>query len=629
MPPLRFCFVFLAVLIGVAGCTNVRQPFNNAQGAAFYGRADPDAVAGDYLQGRFAASQQDYGRAADAFGRAADMRGDLSLVASAFRYALATGDLSEAKQYAALLVASPTIQESGHTAAMAGFLDEDLPRLTLVAAAFREGDVLTAQRLLASPLSSPLGQSVGHLLLGWSVYDADAPTAGVKALRDVPEGTFAGFVPFHMALMFDQAKDFGAAEVAYAEALHAPGADTAIIGYAGFNERQKTREEALILYRKMSADRGFLRRVGRMGQARLDDAHPLETREFLRLAEKAPLELAQNQREAVALAFLNYAWSAYEQAMSQQEAATRAGFERLVVSLEIPLALAQLAVSVDEKLGAGYYIIGAIAGAEERHAAAAAANKRVLPTSWLYNYAAIDRADAYVKMDQPDEAISLIREYLRQDALAPDVAVTLANLLSEQKDFDGATAAATQAVDIANALSTADTRGNNLWRYHFARGAIASEAGRWAEAEVDLRFALTLAPNEPLLLNFLGYSYVERGQNVDEAFGMIERALEARPSSGAITDSLGWAHYQRGDYEKAARLLERAVALSPGDDVITDHLGDAYWQLGRKIEARFEWRRVLEIDDLDPALRQRVEEKLAGSPPEKGFLATPQAAEVP
>ena len=135
------------------------------------------------------------------------------------------------------------------------------------------------------------------------------------------------------------------------------------------------------------------------------------------------------------------------------------------------------------------------------------------------------------------------------------------------------------------------------------------ELDDWPQAEIDLKRAVELAPEEPTALNYLGYSWVERGQNLDEAFELIEKAVSLQPNSGAIIDSLGWAHYQLGEYEKAVGHLEHAASLEPDDPVITEHLGDVYWRLSRKIEARYQWRHVLELEP-DDEQKRSIEQKL-------------------
>lgn len=152
------------------------------------------------------------------------------------------------------------------------------------------------------------------------------------------------------------------------------------------------------------------------------------------------------------------------------------------------------------------------------------------------------------------------------------------------------------------------------WRLFFARGAARERLGRWEEAETDLQRALEIEPDQPDVMNYLGYTWVDRGENLEQGLAMLTRAVELRPNSGAVLDSLGWAHYRLGHYEQALSYLERAVELEPSDPILNDHLGDNYWRVGRRTEARFQWRRVL---TLEPAqtLRTEAERKIeAGLP---------------
>ena len=145
------------------------------------------------------------------------------------------------------------------------------------------------------------------------------------------------------------------------------------------------------------------------------------------------------------------------------------------------------------------------------------------------------------------------------------------------------------------------------------RAIIYERLDRWSEAEADFKRVLSFAPDDADTLNYLGYTWVDRGENLEEAFDMIERALELEPQSGAITDSLGWAYYKLGKYEQAKTYLEDAVVLTPYSATIIDHLGDVYWRLGRKREATFQWKRALEFDPTEEE-RETIEAKLAAGP---------------
>ena len=157
------------------------------------------------------------------------------------------------------------------------------------------------------------------------------------------------------------------------------------------------------------------------------------------------------------------------------------------------------------------------------------------------------------------------------------------------------------------------------------RGVAYERAGHWPQGERDLKAALELRPDEPELLNYLGYTWIDRGERLAEALGMVERAVAANPQSGAMVDSLGWAHYRLGDYKKAVDLLEQAVELEAGDPEINNHLGDAYWRVGRRIEAEYQWRRVLTLDP-DAKIKADVESKLASGQGPKGPSAAPRIA---
>lgn len=130
------------------------------------------------------------------------------------------------------------------------------------------------------------------------------------------------------------------------------------------------------------------------------------------------------------------------------------------------------------------------------------------------------------------------------------------------------------------------------WHVYYIRGIAYEQTDNWEAAEKDLTTALSYQPNHPYVLNYLGYSWADKGVNLDKATSMIQKAVDVRPTDGYITDSLGWVMFRNSDYKSAVSVLERAVELLPYDPTINDHLGDAYWKVGRKLEARFQWERA-------------------------------------
>ena len=184
--------------------------------------------------------------------------------------------------------------------------------------------------------------------------------------------------------------------------------------------------------------------------------------------------------------------------------------------------------------------------------------------------------------------------------------VQLGDLLRNKKRFAEAVAAYDEAIHRAEGAHLPER-----WSLFYDRGVALERAGQWPRAEADLLHALELKAEQPLVLNYLGYSWVDRGENLDRGLKMIEKAVELRPEDGYIVDSLGWARYRLGDYAAAVEQLEKATELVPEDPTINDHLGDAYWQTGRLVEARYQWRRALQFGPQDDEIKP-IQAKLDG-----------------
>jgi tetratricopeptide (TPR) repeat protein len=231
-------------------------------------------------------------------------------------------------------------------------------------------------------------------------------------------------------------------------------------------------------------------------------------------------------------------------------------------------------------------------------------------------------ADKSVYLEAQRQAAMLMEQNGRRN----DAIALMENIFSNQKDVDSLIIvgdiyrraedylAAIDAYDRAEKALGKDVSPADNWELFYARGMAYERLGHMDKADADLRRALTYQPDHPYLLNYLGYSWVDRGKNMDEAISMIEKAVSLRPDDGFIVDSLGWAHYQKGEYEQAAEILEKAVALVPYDATISDHLGDAYWRVGRHREARFEWHRSLnnlEDETKRPELQSKIDNGLS------------------
>ena len=207
------------------------------------------------------------------------------------------------------------------------------------------------------------------------------------------------------------------------------------------------------------------------------------------------------------------------------------------------------------------------------------------------------RAALLDRLGRSDEAMRDLEQMARDYPGSPIPDEQRGNILRSKQRFPEAVAAFDKAIARIPHPVASD------WIVFYDRGAALDRAHHWPKAEADFRRALALSPNQPVVLNYLGYSLANLGRQLDQAREMIQRAAQQRPNDAAITDSLGWVMFRQGDNKDAVKTLQRAVELQPEDPTINEHLGDAYWATGRKIEAQYQWRRAL---TLNPAAEDAV-----------------------
>jgi len=207
-------------------------------------------------------------------------------------------------------------------------------------------------------------------------------------------------------------------------------------------------------------------------------------------------------------------------------------------------------------------------------------------------------------MGKNDEATRRLKEIVAARPHDVEALSALAELQRSAKKYAEAAATYDQAI----AAVGIPQRDN--WTLFYFRGICYERSKQWPKAEADFKEALQLYPDQPLVLNYLGYSWVDQGLNLEEAFKMLRKAVELRPNDGYIVDSLGWAHFKLGQYAEATNMLEKAIDLKPADPVLNDHLGDAYWRVNRRIEAHFQWNHARDMgpdpEDL-PAILKKIE----------------------
>jgi tetratricopeptide (TPR) repeat protein len=272
-------------------------------------------------------------------------------------------------------------------------------------------------------------------------------------------------------------------------------------------------------------------------------------------------------------------------------------------SRDIAFAFAQMSLYLDPAQDLAKVLLGDMFESDNRldkaNAVYATINSKS-PFNWSTQLRFAANLD---RLDKLDEATARLRALAKERPSEPDPLIQLGDILRGHEKF----------ADSVKAYDDAFARIPKVESYHwslfYSRGISLERSKQWPRAEKDFLKALELEPKQPYVLNYLGYSWVDQGMNLDKAQEMIEQAVQLRPNDGYIVDSLGWAHYRLGHFSEAVKELERAAELRPEDPVINDHLGDAYWRVGRRLEARFQWLRARSLNP-DADVLSEIEKKL-------------------
>jgi len=277
---------------------------------------------------------------------------------------------------------------------------------------------------------------------------------------------------------------------------------------------------------------------------------------------------------------------------------------------EVAFLYLRLALYLDPKIAGGLAAVslGNLFDSNDQSEAAIEAYESIAPQAPFHALGQLRAALALDRLDRTDEAEHAFKQAIASNPDNIQSYISYGNMLRGRERFAEAAKVYDQAIAKIPSPTEAD------WSLFYFRGIAYERTKEWPKAEADFKKALELSTDQPLVLNYLGYSWVDMGQNLDEAMGMIKKAVDLRPNDGYIVDSLGWAYYRLGQYDKAVEELERAINLRPDDPVINDHLGDAYWKNGRKLEAQFQWRHARDFgaegEALKLILRKIAEEHL-------------------
>jgi Flp pilus assembly protein TadD len=264
------------------------------------------------------------------------------------------------------------------------------------------------------------------------------------------------------------------------------------------------------------------------------------------------------------------------------------------VRAQVATAYAQTALYLNPDLDIARRFIGSTLAARGRFAESNAVLAVLKKSTPGYLDIQIQISENLLRMQQPNDALKILEDILKERPNWTDAHVARGDILRQEKKYGEA------AASYSNALKFTSAERPENWAIYYSRGIAYDRDKNWDAAEKDFKKALELRPNDPSVLNYLGYSYLDRGVKLSEARTLIEGAYKQRPNDGYIIDSFGWAQYMNGEYEEAVLSLEKAVEASPSDGTINEHLGDAYWKVGRRNEARFQWQRALSFEIEEP-----------------------------
>ena len=273
-------------------------------------------------------------------------------------------------------------------------------------------------------------------------------------------------------------------------------------------------------------------------------------------------------------------------------------------SLDLSMVFMRMGLYLDPSADVIALALGQLLDSASQHDAANVIYDAVPATSAMKPTAVVRVAQNLDAIGDRPEALRRLGNIVLARPNDLDAVSVLGDMLRYDEQYLESADAYTKALALTGGENTSD------WRFYYVRGIAYERAKEWPKAEADFLKALALNPDQPAVLNYLGYSWIDMDMNLAEALEMIEKAVEAEPQDGYIVDSLGWAFYKLGRIDEAVTTLEQAVLLRPGDAEINDHLGDAYWKAGRKLEARFQWNVASSVDQVGN-VKERVAPKLA------------------
>ena len=516
---------------------------------------------GTYLSARFAAGEHDLVNAASLYRESLTLDPkNPELLDKAFLYTAISGNLDEAVALAHRMIAENA--------------DNRAARLALAVDAFKRGNYADARSEIDKSAKGPFTALTLSLLDAWALQGEGDTDAALTEIKRVPgEGGTETLASFQSALINDLAGRKDAADAAYRQTLTAGVSPRPVEAYGRFLERAGRTTEARAFYTKLLTE-ASVKPVVMQGLARLD-------------AGQTPERLVASPADGVAEALFGIAASLTDQATADTAI----------------LCYLQFAIALSPNLDLAKIVLADRYETLEKFDSAIAVYRTVSPDSPYKAAADVQIAIDENRSGKTAQATTDLVAIAKAHPNDISAWTSLGDVYRAAENYPAAADAYDHAVKLLNPVTKDD------WPLFFARAVAEEQSGHWNLAEADLEMALKLSPDQAQVLNFLGYSWVDRGQHLAEALVMLEKARALSPYDGYIVDSVGWAYFRLGRFGDAAKTLENAVLLVPGDSTINEHLGDAYWRVGRKLDAHFQWSHALAFGP-DQAAKMKLEKKL-------------------
>jgi tetratricopeptide (TPR) repeat protein len=524
-------------------------------------------AAGSYLAARHAGLERD-ALAAAAYYRNALKRDPKNgeLLDRAFLSLLVGGNIDEAVKFAERVAKADG--------------SDRVARLVLGVNDLKRKQYAAANRDLTRSVRGPITDLTATLLIAWSEFGAGDVKKAVATIDKLQGPDWYGiFKDLHAGMILDaagQKADAGKRlEQAYKVDTSAP---RVVEAYGSWLSRNRSPKDALAIFEKL--DQGMPR-------------HPLilDSIAKLKKGEKLP-QLVTSSPGGGAEALYGLGASL----------GRRGGEDLGLVYLQLALYL-----SPDHPLA--LLSLADLYESLKKPELAIKAYERIPASSPLHRNAAIQMATDLDSLDRTDESEKKLQELVKEYPDDLEAVLALGGVLRSHKKFAECADAYSKGLDLIGKPEKSN------WVIFYFRGMCYERSHQWPKAEADLKKALELYPDQPQVFNYLGYSWIDQGVNLDEGMAMIKKAVQAKPDDGYIVDSLGWAYFKLGHYDEAVKNLEHAIELKPQDPTINDHLGDAYWQVGRKLEARFQWAHARDLKP-EPEDLPKIEAKLKDGLPE-------------